>query len=256
MGNISAASEIQGRKIFFLYPAAVVQNQIIAELVQQEFEVYITKNHKALQRVLKKYSDAIVFADIDEGMPAAEWEKWIDDIKKTLPDVSIGIISASKDEELKEKYINSVGVHCGFTVLVSDINKAIVQILENLKAVNAKGRRKYIRATMENETGVSVNLPLNGSFINGTIQDISVVGISCSFDSDPELTKNALFKDIQVKLQSALLKVEGIVFGSRMDENIKSYVLLFTQRIDPEARTKIRKYIQQNLQNKMDVELK
>jgi hypothetical protein len=50
--------------------------------------------------------------------------------------------------------------------------------------------------------------------------------------------------------------VEGVVFGSRMDGNEKVYVVIFTQRIDPEVRTKIRKYIQQNLQNKMDEELK
>ena len=254
--GVSAASEVQGRKIFFLHPTATVQNHIVAELVQQEFEVYIAKDHKALWRVLKKYSDSIVFADIDEGMREAEWEKWIGDIKKTLPDVAIGIISTSKDEEVKKKYIDSVQVDCGFTVLISDINKATAQILENLKTVNAKGKRKYIRATMENETATMINMPLNGVFIKGEIKDISVVGISCTFEEDPELTKNALVKDIQIKLQSMLLKVEGIVFGSRMADNIKTYVFLFTQRIDPEVRTKIRRYIQQNLQNKMDVELK
>jgi len=36
----------------------------------------------------------------------------------------------------------------------------------------------------------------------------------------------------------------------------KIYVVLFTQRIDPEVRIKIRKYIQRNLQNKMDFELR
>jgi RNA processing factor Prp31 len=41
-----------------------------------------------------------------------------------------------------------------------------------------------------------------------------------------------------------------------MDGDSKIYVLLFTQRIDSGARAKIRKYIQQNLQRKMDAELK
>ena len=39
-------------------------------------------------------------------------------------------------------------------------------------------------------------------------------------------------------------------------ETKKIYVVLFTQRIDPDVRTRIRKYIQQNLQVKMDTELK
>jgi hypothetical protein len=256
MSNISVVSEIQGRKVFFLHPAALIQNNVVPELVQQEFEVYIVKNHKALWNVLRKYTDSVVFGDIDEGMPENEWEKWARDIKQTLPNVAVGIVSTNSNEDLEHKYLNSVQVQCGFTVLKSNINKDIAQILEILKKVNAKGRRKYIRATIGTETPITVNLSLNGNFIKGIIKDISVVGISCIFEGEPELPKNALFKDIQLKLQAMLLKVEAIVFGSRMEDGSKIYVLLFTQRIDPDARTKIRKYIQHNLQSKMDAELK
>jgi hypothetical protein len=82
------------------------------------------------------------------------------------------------------------------------------------------------------------------------------VGISCTIEDNPDITKNTLFKDIQIKLQTAIMKVEGIVFGTRMEGDDKVYVILFTQRIDPDVRTKIRKYIQHNLQSKMDIELK
>lgn len=258
MSNANNPSEILGKKIFFLYPTAVVQNQIVAELAQQEFEVYIVKNHTALERVLGKYPDSIVFTDIDEQMSEKDWEIWIRGVmgKPELQNIAIGVISANDNEELRRKYINSVQVPCGYTVLKSDLQKAIMQIMEILKVVDAKGRRKYIRATTETETNTTINLPLNGTFVNGAIKDISVVGISCSFEQDPELVKNALFKDVQVKLGSILLKVEGIIFGSRMDGSAKVYVLLFTQRIDPDVRTRIRKYIQQNLQSKMDSELK
>jgi hypothetical protein len=102
----------------------------------------------------------------------------------------------------------------------------------------------------------TINLPLNGTYVNGTIKDISVVGLSCAFDEDPGLAKNTLFQNIQIKLQSALLKVEGIIFGSRTDGLARIYVILFTKRTDPEVKVKIRKYIQQNLQAKMDGELK
>ena len=256
MGNISAPSEIQGRKIFFLNPTAPVQHQIIEELVQQEFEVYVAKDHSKLSRLLKNYSDSIVFVNIDEGMPEPEWEKWIRGIMTALPDIDIGVFSANTDEEIKLKYINDVHIPCGYTHLSLDMSKTVPKIFEILKIVNAKGLRKYIRATMENDASATLNLPLRGDFIKGLIKDISVVGISCTFDQDPDLTKNALFKDIQIRLQSMLLKVEAIVFGSRMDGNEKIYVLLFTQRIDPEVRTRIRKYIQSNLQSKMDKNLK
>jgi hypothetical protein len=236
----------------------VVQNEVAAELVQQEYEVYIARDHTALRKTLKQYPGSIVFADIDEGMSEKDWEAWIRGVMgdPETNRVEIGILSVNNDEVLQRKYINSVKVRCGYTVLKSDLKNSIKQVLDILKAVDAKGRRKYIRATMEQETLATINLPLNGTFVNGTIKDISVVGLSCTFTEDPNLTKNTLFQNVQVKLQTMLLKVEGIMFGSRMDGLTKIYVILFTQRIDPEVRTKIRKYIQQNLQVKMEGELK
>jgi hypothetical protein len=258
MNSATSPSDILGKKIFFLHPSTVVQNELAAELIQQEYEVYIVRDHAALAHVLKQYPNSIVFADIDERMSEKNWEVWIRGVQADpeTSRVGIGILSVNGDELLQRKYITSVKVSCGYTVLKSDLKNAIRQLLDILKALDAKGRRKYIRATMENETSVTINLPLNGTFVNGTIKDISVVGLSCAFAEDPGLTKNALFQNVQVKLQTMLLKVEGIVFGSRMDGLSKIYVILFTQRIDPEVRTKIRKYIQQNLQVKMDAEFK
>ena len=247
-----------GRKIFFLHPSALVQNQIISELAQEEFEVYAVKDEAKLKRVLKKFPNSIVFANINEGMKESEWEEWIRGVmgSSELSGVDIGIVSFGTDENLRKKYVEQIKVKCGFTVLKSDTNAIIKQLMIILNGVNAKGRRKFIRAVMENETNTTVNLPMNGTFVNGVIKDVSVVGFSCAFRDDPGLTKNSLYNDIQIRLQTQLLKAEGIVFGSRMDGEQKTYVILFTQRIDPSIRTKIRKYIQSHMQNKMDSEFK
>jgi hypothetical protein len=258
MSSENSQSGLLGKKIFFLHPSAVVQNEVVPELIQQEYEVYIVKDHGALKKILKKYADSIVFADIDERMNGKDWETWIRGIL-TGPEtagIKIGIVSVNDDDELKRKYINTFKIQCGYTVLRADLANSIKQLAEILKAVDAKGRRKYIRASTENETMTTINLPINGTFVNGVIKDISIIGLSCTFSEDPELEKNSLFKDVQIKLQGMLLKAEGIIFGSRMDGNAKIYVVLFTQRIDPDVRTRIRRYIQQNLQVKMDNELK
>ncbi|MDR1100015.1 MAG: PilZ domain-containing protein [Treponema sp.] len=258
MSNTNNSPDILGKKIFFLHPSAAVQNEIITELIQQEYEVYIVKDQTALIKVLKHYPNAIVFADIDEGMGEKDWEAWIRGLldNPETSQICVGILSVNGDEVLQRKYINSVKVQGGYTVLKADMNSVIKQLADILKALDAKGRRKYIRATTENESLTTVNLPVNGTFVNGTIKDISVVGFSCCFAEDPDLTKNSLFQNIQIKLQTMLLKAEGIIFGSRMDGTAKIYVVLFTQRIDPDARARIRKYIQQNLQAKINAELK
>jgi hypothetical protein len=258
MSETGSASDITGKKIFFLYPTAVVQNRVITELAQQEFEVYTCKNKDTLKRVLRKYSDSVVFIDINEQMPEKEWDLWVTAVMEAsdTKNVSIGIVTANDDEAIKRKYLVSLKVTCGYTILKFDLDKAVTNIMSVLQAVNAKGRRKYIRATIENEPNTTVNLPWNAEFVNGMIKDISVVGISCTLDTNPEIPKNTLFKDIQIKLQSSLLKVEGVVFGSRMEGNEKVYVILFTPRNDPEVKTRIRRYIQQNLQSKIDIELR
>jgi len=176
-------------------------------------------------------------------------------ISSGFPDVNIGVFSAKTDEDIKEKYINKLKVACGYLYLKFDMSKDVDIILESLRKINAKGRRKYIRASTERETTAMINMPFNGDFIKGTINDISVVGVSCKFEEDPGLKKNELFKDIQIKLQSILVKAEAVVFGSREVDGERNYILIFTQRIDSEVRTKIRKYIQANLQSKMDAEI-
>ena len=247
-----------GRKIFFLHPSGIIQNQIIAELVQEEFEAYITKDEGKLRQVLKKYPDSIVMVNISSGMKESAWEKWIKEVMadSALTGVDIGVIAAGEDVNIKRKYTDELKIRCGYTALKSDMSAVIKQLVDILNSVNAKGRRKYIRAVTDKEANIIVNLPINGTFVNGVIKDVSTVGFSCSFAEDPKIAKNSHFTDIQIRLQSQLLKVEGIVFGSRMDETGKIYVILFTQRTSPDVRTKIRKFIQSFLQSRMDSEFK
>ena len=249
------SNSIEGKKVFFLYPTVSVTNQIISELVQHEYETYIAKNHSRLVRALKKYNDAVVFVNLDEGMSEMEWERWLGAVVKTAPDVKLGAFSSKTNDEYKDKYVKNFNISCGFLNSRLDMSKTANFILDELKILEIKGRRKYLRACTKREANTSINIPYNGEFINGVIKDISIVGVSCVFEKDPGLKKNALYKDIQIRLQSYLLRTEAIVFGSREADGEKIYVLLFTQHLDSETKVKIRKYIQSSLQSKMDAEI-
>jgi hypothetical protein len=247
----------QGRKAFFLHPSALTQNQIINELAQEEFEVYVIKNELKIKQALEFYPDSILFASINEAMKETAWIELLQGLHDDplAGKFDLAFISSTNDEEIKKKYTETFDFNCGYVIVKSDIEKAIKQIVTVLNNVNAKGRRKFIRLVTD-KGNTKVNLPVNGAFRNGNIKDISVVGFSCVFDEDPNLPKNGFFGDIQLRLQGQLLKVEGIVFGSRADNNEKVYVFLFTKRVDGEIQSRIRKYIQINLQSKMDEGLK
>jgi len=253
-GNDSVES--LGRKVFFLHPSALIQNEVIEELAQGEFEVYFSKDETKLRHLLKKYPESIVFANISDGMKENAWEEWIKSIMMEIPGVDIGIITYSDDTSLRHKYMELLKVRCGFTAMRADLPSVIKQLESILNSVNAKGRRKYVRVLTDRETNTTVNLPMNGTFVTGVIKDISTVGFSCYFADDPELVKNSHFTDIQIRLQTQLIKAQGMVFGSRMHENEKHYVFLFTQRTLPEVHIKIRKFIHTLLQTRMDNEFR
>jgi hypothetical protein len=253
MSDTDVQSELEGKKVFFVYPTPAVQSQVITELIQQEYEVYVCKDHIQLVRVLKQYPASLLFLNIDDKIPESEWEKWITTLKTTMPNLQFGIFSSNSDEELQEKYIKVLKVTCGFMSLTFDMSKSVGLIINVLENQNVKGRRKYIRASTEGEQTATVNMPFNTEYIIGTIKDISVVGFSCVFAENPNILKNSLYKDIQIRLKTLLLKVEAVMFGSRKNNDEAVYVFLFTQKIDSDVRVKIRKYVQQNLQSKMDI---
>ena len=246
-----------GRKVFFLHPSALTQNQIIEELAQEEFEVYIIKDELKVRQALELYPDSILVASINEALKENAWVELIRDIhgSPATEKVDIAFIASTNDEAVRQKFTGQFDFNCGYTVVKSDIEKAIKEIAAILNNANAKGRRKFIRLVTDKDN-TTLNISVNGTYKNGNIKDISIVGFSCTFETDPGLSKNGLYGDIQLKLQSQLLKAEAIVFGSRIDNNEKVYVFLFTKRVDANVQSRIRKYIQMNLQKRMDEGLK
>jgi len=250
-------TDILGRKVFFLHPSAFVQNTIIEPLVQQEYEIYLVKDETKLQNVLRKYPDSIIFACIDEGLTPKQWEGWIRQIRggPTTKGVSIGILSNTNADDVRQLYVDTLKVHCGFIPVKMDKDKVVKMILDALNAENAKGRRKFIRSNTRGDTKTTINLPVGDQYITGDIYDISVVGLSCAFTQDISLEMKTLFHDIQIKLQGTLLKVEGIVYGSRLEGRKTVYVFIFSPKTDASVKAKIRVFIQKRLQIMMDEEL-
>lgn len=245
-----------GKKVFFLYPPSVIKDTLVARLIEQEFEVYTIKDHIVANRLIRIWPDSIIYVNIDAGLDEDEWESWI---KKTMEDpatsgVGIGIVSYNTDENLQRKYLMDIGIQCGFIKLKLGVDESTKILLATLKATEAKGRRKYVRASCAGDVLSSVNLKAGGSQIVGNLNDISVVGFSCSFNPDPKLTKNTIVNGIQLKLRGGLLMVDAMVFGARLDEGSSTYVMLFAPPLDQNARLKVRTYIQAALQTDIEAQ--
>ncbi|MBN1646966.1 MAG: PilZ domain-containing protein [Spirochaetales bacterium] len=252
-------SQFVGRKVFFLNPHSVIQDELVYEIVKNEYEAYLVFDYKRLIQILREYTDSIIFINIDDdSMPEAEWEKYITNILKdrTL-DVKIGILTYNSSPELSKKYLMDVGVQCGFVVLKLGLEQSRKIILATLEANEAKGQRMFVRAQcMPN--AATFNLKFRTDLIKGQINDISSVGMSCFFDSRVDPAKGTLFKEVQLILKGKIVRVDAIVMGKREVEGSGFlYVLLFSKKINPGEKQKIHRYIyetlQQNLNAKMGV---
>jgi hypothetical protein len=246
-----------GKKVFFLYPPSVIKDELIVRLIEQEYEVYLLKDHAPALGLLKKYPDSIVYINLDAGLAEREWAQWIRGIMNNpdLKTVGIGIVSYNTDEKLQKKYLMDIGIGYGFIKLKLGLEESTKILLSTLKASEAKGRRKFVRASCRNDGLATVNIKEGQSLVSGQIYDISAVGFSCFLTTDPSYRKNAIVRDIQLKLRASLISTEAIVFGTRTEEDGKLiYVFLFTRNLDNIAREKIRTYIQTSLQNEIEAE--
>lgn len=245
-----------GRKVFFLYPPSVIRDELINRLLDQEYEVYMLKEVTRAEKLLRLYPDSICYVNIDTGLDEPKWEAWIRALMAdpATSTVGIGIVSYNTDEGLQKKYLMDIGIPCGFVKLKLGIEESTKILLATLNATEAKGRRKYVRASCSHDALSTVNLREGPVTASGKIMDISAVGFSCILDPDPDFPKNAILHDIQLKLRATLLRTQAVVFGTRMDDDRKIYVLLFSMRMDDIAREKIRAYIQTALQSEIEAE--
>ena len=241
--------ELLGRKVFFLYPHSVIQNDMINILINYEYEVYSINDHEKMLKLSEKYPESILFINIDDKLDEEEWESYINKYINNEKMISrIGILTYNKDKNLAEKYLMDIMVPCGFIVLSLSLRQSAVTILKTLKANEAKGRRKFLRAADINSENSKLNFKYNGSLYNGNISDISIAGMAITLSSDILIPVNTHLQDIQLQLKGIICRVSGIVAAHRNQNG--SFVLMFRD-IDELSAAKIHNYIQNRLQFNM-----
>lgn len=247
-----------GKKVFFLYPHSVIESDVVHDLIRSEYEVYTLKEYKKVKLLLKKYPGSIIFINIDEYLNESEWIEYVNSITNN-PDyvgVQVGILTYNENEELAKKYLMEVSVTCGFIQLKLGKEESKQIILRTLDVNESKGKRKYIRATSNNILKSTFNVKIGSELKTGQIHDISSAGMSCIFDEETTLSKNAILRKMQLKLNGKLVLVDGIAFGSRVISDSKILmVIMFTNSVTDSSKSKIHRYIGEVLQSNIDKEI-
>lgn len=250
------AKAITGRKVFFLYPHSVIQDEMVEELIAKGFEVYFLHDEKKARRLLKKHSDAIVFINIDEALPEEEWQEYIRTLMSApeTAGVGVGVLTYNESRALAEKYLMDLMVPCGYITLSLGLRQSTDTVLKMLEANEAKGRRKYVRVTCTGGSAATFNVRIGDQTHTGVIKDISLVGMACTFDRPVNVQLKKILPDVQLKLKTSLAMVSGVVAGIRRNGDTQ-YVVMFGRKMLSGTREKITRFVHTSLQEIMEREL-
>jgi len=239
-----------GRPAFFLYPPGWMEQELLSKLIAREFQVYSHHNYASILRILKTFPHSILFLNIDGGPKPQEWQRYLKGILGSVKSSggSVLVLSSEIRRSLIERYTTEMELSSGFISLrqsPSAIEKKIVQFLA---ALQAKGRRRYIRASCQHSEKASFNIKRAGNVYQGKIVDISVAGMACYLEQGhlAELQMGETIPDIQLRLNTKLASISGTVRGVREDTR-RIYVIMF-EDISVSTREKIHEFIASSLQ--------
>ena len=242
--------DLSGRRVFLVNPPSVVGEQLLAALLKAEYEVYVISDPRRALKAFAEYKDSIVFVNIDSDLSETEWKEYVRDLiaGSAGSDLRVGILSYNPDPELADAYLMQIGVQCGFVQLKLGANESTEIMLKALEANEARGRRKYVRARCGDDHRVSLNVDVNGRLYDGSILDISSVGMAVSFADATRFQAKTLLQGIQLRLRAVLVRLDGVVLGNRDDdENV--LVVIFKHSRDGKSKRQIRDYIHLALQD-------
>jgi hypothetical protein len=242
----------EGKKVFILYPHAVIKDELLDYLIMTGFETYVINDHERALRLLAIFPDSIMFINIDQGQSVEEWEKYIKGITASSHTkwCRLGILSYNPDQSLMKRCLSSLTLLCGYIYLQVGFKEFTRTMLATLEANMARGRRKYIRAAAGDDPTATVNVKGAHGFYNGRILDISAVGIAARFEQFDILPANTKIKEMQLKIRGARILTDAVFMGKRSSD---VYIILFDlPRMDPDHKILINRFIKTTLQKYLD----
>ena len=206
-------SSVVGRKTFFIAPdLTLFPETFMEEYMTHGYEAYIINDDRycpmdrKIEQIISMFPRSIFFFYVDAKIEGIEWQKFIYNLQRTHGENALlGVLYAkSRSEEERKKlekfYLFDVGIQCGCIGLDFQQKKNFPLIDSVMKANQAQGRRKTIRAVCSGASEVS--FAKDGRYFRGKICDISLNHFSCMF-YEGELP-------LYSRVQGMMLVIDGV----------------------------------------------
>lgn len=247
---------IFGRKVFFLNPTLSIQNVFVRKLQDLEYEVYTIEHYYDAKPVLSEYEDSICFINIDDQLTYKQWFNFIKSFEKdsSLETVFLGVISEKIRPHEKEEFLLKTKLAGGFISTHKGLEVAYETILKILDLNGAKGRRKYVRLDCSTLDNVEFSCALNNRLYFPKLEDISYVGFSCRIENNLAVFFQKGIKCTSVNIKMGIRRIfcSADIFALKPETNSSIVVFLFDENTSVAERDKVRKFVAQTLQEKMN----
>jgi hypothetical protein len=243
-----------GKKVFFLYPPSVIRDEVFDLLITAGYEAYGLHDHDRTRKLLARFPGSILFVNLDQRFEEVEWEGYIRSIQDNpaTEESRLGILSYNENPALRKKYLMDMAIACGYIQLKLGVRESTQIILDALAANEARGQRRYIRATCDGERNVDFNYrDLRGTLHTGRILDISSVGMAAAFDQPEYFELSASLSDVQIRLRGVLFLVKAKVMGRRGGSG-NVWIVLFEGVLGDNAKKALHHFIKQQIQRDID----
>lgn len=251
----SRENSVFGRKVFFINPSIRIQNQIIAPLKKDEYEIYTISDYRDGKPILSQNEDAICYINIDEQLSYKQWFNYIHSFKNdsTLNKIIIGAISKNSKPQDREQYILKLNLPAGFINLNDSSVMAHGQVEKILELNGAKGRRKYVRLDCYGIENVKASCVISNRLVTLVLDDLSSVGFAarCPSNFAKFFQKGGVY-GLTLHLGPKDYVVTGIIYAIKENEADTTFVFMLAPKTSYEIKDEMRSFIFKELQKKMD----
>jgi c-di-GMP-binding flagellar brake protein YcgR len=137
-------------------------------------------------------------------------------------------------------------------VLKLGASKTAEILAKTLEANEARGRRKFVRATCPPGSG-QCNVEHEGMTLRAELTDLSSAGMAIRFEGEPSLPVGSVMKDIAISVKGQRLIASGVVVTKRVGPDGPVHVLMFSPAsLDESRRDKLKILVFRMNQSSMD----
>ena len=238
--------DLFGRKTFFIEATSdLIPESYLSDFIEKGYETYIVKEDSTtplkekVSAIVRLFPEAILFFNIDKSVSGIDWQKYIGELRRTLPsDIRIGVFCADKpkaeEERIKLNFVDKLKLDAGFFELNADSEENFSIIRKVLSRCGARGRRNWVRAECDESS--SAKFTHNGASYNTRLLDVNETHFSCSIKNcEKDFGVFEKIRNITLSINEFSLTTDAVLIMKRISTEENLYIFMFIKADDSPA---------------------